>query len=266
MEMDGKNCFIIMPISDPPDYAAGHFSRVYKHLIKPACEKSGLNPVRADDVQKTNFIIIDILKRILSAPVAVCDLSSRNPNVLYELGIRHSFNLPVVLIKDTETPRVFDVQGLRTLDYDQSLRVDSVQNDVDQLSVAISTTIGSTDGINSIIQLLGITKAEITNKSSISPETAILLDGIREIGHRLTALEESGYHQTDKMEIRPQLFMLPCGEEVRVGEMLLDGSGGPKVGELIGLTDEGVIVMRNGEPFVIPPDDDLSARLTTIPF
>lgn len=90
-----KKCFVIMPISDSEDYTSGHFGRVYEHIIKPACELAGFKPIRADDIMTTNYIALDIIKNIIESEMAICDLSSRNPNVLYELGIRQAFNLPV---------------------------------------------------------------------------------------------------------------------------------------------------------------------------
>ena len=85
-------CFVIMPISDVDTYDKGHFGRVYEYIIKPACAAAGFRPTRADEVQATNYIVVDILRKILDAEMMICDLSSRNPNVLYELGIRQAFN------------------------------------------------------------------------------------------------------------------------------------------------------------------------------
>lgn len=97
--MENKNCFVIMPISDTDGYDKGHFNRVYEHLIKPACEEAGFEPIRADDTSKANMIMIDILQKILECDMAICDLSSRNPNVFYELGLRQAFNKKLFLLK-----------------------------------------------------------------------------------------------------------------------------------------------------------------------
>ena len=126
--MEGKRtCFVIMPISDAEGYEKGHFSRVYEHLIKPACEQAGFDPVRADDTSKANMIIIDILQKILECDMAICDLSSRNPNVFYELGFRQAFNKKTILIKDIKTAMPFDISGIRTLTYNENLRIDEVK-------------------------------------------------------------------------------------------------------------------------------------------
>lgn len=87
-----KTCFIIMPIADHDSYDKGHFDRVYEYLIKPACNKAGYTPIRADDSKASNMIMFDILKKIMECDMAICDLSSKNANVFYELGLRQAFN------------------------------------------------------------------------------------------------------------------------------------------------------------------------------
>ncbi len=157
-----RTCFVVMPISDAPTYDAGHFQLVYEHLIIPSCKKAGFEPVRADDVKVTNFIIIDVLKTIVTSDMVLCDLSSRNPNVLYELGIRHAFDLPVTLIRDLRTPRMFDIQGLRDIEFDESLRIDKIEQSIKQISTSLQQTARMEGGdVNSLIRLLAIPPAKL---------------------------------------------------------------------------------------------------------
>ena len=79
-----------MPISDVGGYAPGHFQHVYDNLIVPACKAAGFAPRRADETKSCNLIHEEILKDLLAAPMAVCDLSTRNPNVLFELALRQA--------------------------------------------------------------------------------------------------------------------------------------------------------------------------------
>lgn len=153
-----KNCFVIMPISDVEGYDPGHFGRIYEHLIKPACEAAGINPIRADEVQITNYIVIDILRQVLEADIVICDLSSRNPNVMYELGVRQAFNLPVTLIKDARTSSIFDIQGLRYIEYDENLRVDRTNAAIKSIAATLKNNLELKVGdVNSVVQLLGKT-------------------------------------------------------------------------------------------------------------
>lgn len=183
-----KICFIIMPIADINGYDNGHFLRVYNHLIKPACELAGFTPVRADDVSSSHMIVVDILKKIVESDLAICDLSARNPNVLYELGLRQAFNKKTVLIKDNKTENIFDVQGFRYAGYDSGLRIDNVKNEVTKLANALKETYNATDDINSIVQLLKIEPAKIEQKTELSEGDTILFRAINELTKKVEYL------------------------------------------------------------------------------
>jgi len=186
-----KTCFVIMPIADMDGYDAGHFTRVYEHLIKPACIKAGYTPHRADLVAASNYIIIDILRKIVESDLVICDLSGRNPNVLYELGVRQAFNLPTVLIKDHITPRIFDIQGLRCVDYGHSLRIDEVQKEQDSIRNAVAETAEKPNDFNSMIQLLGVSPAVLPQRVELSNDTSVILQSLKNISSRLAEIEAS---------------------------------------------------------------------------
>ncbi|QHI38955.1 hypothetical protein IMCC3317_43550 [Kordia antarctica] len=193
-----------MPISDNPNYSKGHFLRVYEYIIKPACILADFKPVRADDVLNTNHIALDILKRIIDSDMALCDLSTQNPNVLYELGIRQAFNKPVVLIKDSKTNRIFDIQGFRDLEYDENLRIDNVQDIVENLAEIIKVTFKEKDTqINSLVKLLGITPAELNGSTNISIETELILNNLSSIDKRLNNIENFSKPQTRDNNPKP---------------------------------------------------------------
>ncbi len=159
-----KDCFIIMPISDPTGYESGHFKRVYEDIIKPACNKVGLNPVRADDIAQTGMIHLEILQRLLNSSMAICDLSSHNPNVLFELGIRQAFDMPTVLIQDEDTKPIFDIAPLKYCQYRKSNLYREVIEDQDKLVGFLNKTTESMEKgeiANSIVKLLNINKASL---------------------------------------------------------------------------------------------------------
>ena len=72
--------------------------------------------------------------------MAICDLSTRNPNVLFELGIRQAYDKPVVLVQETGTDRIFDINGISCIDYDPSLIYRSVLDTQDKIANAIQET------------------------------------------------------------------------------------------------------------------------------
>lgn len=157
-----KDCFIIMPIADTDGYPQGHFKHVYDNIVSPACEMSGYNAVRADDVKATNLIHLDILKKLIEAPVSICDLSSRNPNVLFELGIRQAFDKPVVIIQEVGTPKIFDIAPLRYLEYSKDMKYHDVLKSQKELRDAIVATVAAgreIGNVNSIVKLLALSQS-----------------------------------------------------------------------------------------------------------
>jgi len=108
----GDSCFVMMPFVAPlGDY--------YTKIYKPAIEKVGLVPVRADtEIFGTGKIIDQIWSGINSAKVLVAELTSRNANVFYELGLAHALEKPVVLVSSNEDDVPFDLRHIRVIYYD----------------------------------------------------------------------------------------------------------------------------------------------------
>lgn len=193
-QKQNKDCFVIMPISDADGYDKGHFERVYEDIVKPAVGKTEFFARRADEVKETNFIHLDILKKLIDAPIAVCDLSSRNPNVLFELGIRQAFDKPVVLIQEKGTPKIFDIGPLRYLEYDKSMKYHDVlktQTALTEAIIATKTAEGQQGNVNSIVRLMALS----------NPATIPTLDGDNKEAFAIDVLQTQLNDMRKMMEI-----------------------------------------------------------------
>ncbi len=105
-------CFVMMPFAPP-------LGEYYQKIYEPAIRKAGLNPIRADhDIFGTGKIIDQIWSGINSAKVLIAELTKRNPNVFYELGLAHALRKPVVLVSSNEEDVPFDLQHIRVIYYD----------------------------------------------------------------------------------------------------------------------------------------------------
>ncbi len=277
-----KICFVIMPIADMDDYEIDHFNRVYKYLVKPACEQSGFKPVRADEVASSNYIIIDILQKILDSEMVLCDLSGRNPNVLYELGIRQAFNLPTILIKDIKTNKIFDIQGLRYTEYNHALRVDDVLRDTNLINQAlIETEQANGTDVNSLIQLLSVKPAVRPSSVELSNDTSVILSAVKDLANRISELESG---KTDESRIRIQDDVRRLRTKItKMIEPLGDGSyninnermdigdeifiNGTSVGVLADVDKTGIMIkQQNDDLFKISALDPKFQRISLIPF
>src|SRR4030081_3280727 len=103
-----------MPFAIP---VGGYFQNIYE----PAIQKAGLTAVRADaDIFGTGKIIDQIWSGINAAEVLVAELTTKNPNVFYELGLGNPLDKPVVLISSNEEDVPFDLRHIRVIYYDQA--------------------------------------------------------------------------------------------------------------------------------------------------
>jgi hypothetical protein len=190
------SCFVVMPISDTDPYPTGHFRRVYDHLIVPACKRAGFKPTLASEVKETNLIVLDILERLHASDMVLCDLSSRNPNVLYELGFRQAFNKPVTLIKDLITERIFDIAGLRDIPYDHTLRIDTTNGAIAEIAERMRATHEASEkeegGVNSLVQLMSVEEATVPKRKDVSQDTRLILNALEDLGDRVSAIELRG--------------------------------------------------------------------------
>lgn len=114
------HAFVAMPFGRKPgpDGTEVDFNRVYRELIVPAVEAAGLSAFRADEEQAGGSILADMFQELLIADLVVADLSIPNPNVWYEVGVRHALRARgVVLLFGGKAPSAFDLYTERKLRY-----------------------------------------------------------------------------------------------------------------------------------------------------
>lgn len=258
-----------MPISDVHGYESGHFARVYEHLLKPAIIAAGYSPVRADDAVKTDYIVVGIIQQIVDSEMVICDFSARNPNVMYELGIRHAFNKPVTLIKDRRTEKVFDIQGLRYTEYDDSLRIDSVQKDVSRITAAISETANAgAENLNSVVQLAGIKAAKVPEGQIVSPDTQLLLSALGALERRIDTVEGKGRSTVRYFHIEDDKVFFADGTKGEIGDSILNDDF-LIIGTLVDIHATGdkiFIRQESGQIAAYSAFSSKSKGLSTLPF
>lgn len=161
------SCFVIMPFTDPPGYSDGHFREVYEYIIEPVISSLKFKSIRLDNINSTNNIHVSLLQHLYISPIAVCDISSLNPNVLFELGFRQALNRPTVIIKDEDTKNIFDLSSISYIEYKKNLSISSVQKFKNQLSERIENTIRNPLD-SSLIALLSMSEKTRINNGEIT--------------------------------------------------------------------------------------------------
>jgi hypothetical protein len=104
-------CFVMMPFGS-------WFDRYYQDIYVPAIKEAGLEPVRADELFSTGSVVEQIWEQIGKARVLLADLTGKNANVFYELGLCHAAKKPVVFTSAAVDDVPFDLRHLRVIVYE----------------------------------------------------------------------------------------------------------------------------------------------------
>lgn len=125
--MSKQTCFVIMPIGDQAfpggTVTASDLKRRYDDLIKEALLRANptLEVVRSDEVAAPGAITSDIITRIMHSDYVLADVTYANPNVFYELGLRHACRLGTLIVRDKDGPETpFDIAHLRHYEYENT--------------------------------------------------------------------------------------------------------------------------------------------------
>ena len=176
-EENRKTCFVIAPIDEPGTETRERSDLVLEHIIRPAVEQRGFDAVRADDMENPGIITSQVIQQVLNADLVVADLTERNPNVFYELAIRHAIRKPFIqLVREGE--RIpFDISVTRTIFVDHTnlasaaearrkidAQIQSLESDPQNLDSPISTA----------IDLQRLRQSEIPQERSLAELLAVM--------------------------------------------------------------------------------------------
>lgn len=141
IENNENICGIIRPIAKMNDfYTFEHWNSV-KDIMERAIQKAGYTPLTVSDSKGSTTIHSSIFLNLYQNEIVVCDVSNRNANVMFELGMRIAFDKPVVIIKDDKTPFSFDTSHIKHLEYPSDLRFQVIEKFIDDLAQAIKDTV-----------------------------------------------------------------------------------------------------------------------------
>lgn len=113
-----RTAFYVAPIGDEDSEERKHSDLFLGSIIEPALEKFELDVIRADAIEQAGIITKQVIEYLLKSRLVIVDLSFHNPNVFYELAIRHMMRRPVVQVVRTADKVPFDINQVRTVRID----------------------------------------------------------------------------------------------------------------------------------------------------
>lgn len=182
--------FVISPFGEP-------FDTYFTHIVKPALEECGLYAIRGDSLYRPTTIVDDIWQGIREAKLLIAELTDRNPNVFYELGLAHAISKPVILISKSIDDVPFDLRSIRVLVYDK-----------DHPDWGNKLRLSLTKAIKEVLQS-PTSAIPTTFKVAVKPvvpeeaETAFRLEALEAMVHRLADGLDAGSFGTYVEQVDP---------------------------------------------------------------
>lgn len=188
-----RNCGLIMPISSLDGCHADHWSEV-KSIIVEAVESIATPPFRTrlvSDADESGVIQKRIVQNLYNSDVVVCDVSGKNPNVMFELGLRLAFDKPAVIVKDDKTDYSFDTAVIEHIPYPRDLRFTKIVEFKKRLADKVSYTYKASvdDPIHSpFLKSFGQFHVASLAQSEVSPDKMII-DMLADVQREMQAMK-----------------------------------------------------------------------------
>lgn len=125
-EQKNLKCGLVMPISAIDGCSEGHWDEV-RLIIKEALTDTPFSVELVSDSNEIGIIQKRIVQNIYDNDLVICDVSAKNPNVMFELGLRLAFDKPAIIVKDDKTNYSFDTAPIEHLEYPRDLHYHTIQ-------------------------------------------------------------------------------------------------------------------------------------------
>lgn len=172
-----KKCGIVMPIASMEGYPESHWKDI-KRIIESAIKEANFEARLVSDADDIGVIHKRIVQNLYDNPMIVCDISGRNPNVMFELGLRLAFDKPTIIIKDEVTPYSFDTSVIEHLSYPKDLRYHDIEIFKENLKDRIKKTYkayeSDPENYSTFLKNYGDFKAPLITEETISIDRYVL--------------------------------------------------------------------------------------------
>lgn len=147
-----KVCFVIAPIGEADSDIRKRSDQVLKHIVRPAASSCEYKVLRADEIEKPGMITSQVIQHVVNEQLVIADLTGWNPNVFYELAIRHAIRKPVIQLINKGDRIPFDVAGSRTI-YIDLHDLDSVETAKQEIITQVRALEADTTAIETPISV-----------------------------------------------------------------------------------------------------------------
>ncbi|MBL4585789.1 MAG: hypothetical protein JKX84_01830 [Flavobacteriales bacterium] len=180
-----KVCFIISPLGSEKSDTRRKADGLIDSAIRPVLSKLGFEVKAPHDIAASGSITKQVIELLLEAELVIANLSELNPNVMYELAVRHAKRLPVVSLAENGTKLPFDIADQRTIFYDNDMF--GAETLKPQLRKAVEEALTDSEPDNPIYRVI-----EHQVLKSVEPESdaqAVILKYLDELSQKVDAIK-----------------------------------------------------------------------------
>jgi hypothetical protein len=159
--MAQKKCFVVMGFGEKTDLATGRtldLDKTYRIIIRKAVEEAGLECIRADDIKHSGLIDVPMYELLLEADIVIADLSTANPNAIYELGVRHALRPhTTIIMAESQFKFPFDLSHIVIRPYEhlgKGIDAEHAEKVREELKAAITKLLAQPDVDSPVYQFL----------------------------------------------------------------------------------------------------------------
>lgn len=198
-------CFVIMGYGKKTDPETGktlNLDQTYKNIIEPAATNSGYICIRGDEIQESGVIDKSMYAMLVHAELVIADISTYNPNAIYELGIRHASRpFSTIILKEDESRIPFDLNHNKIFHYNHmgdDIGADEAKRCVRELELLIAAVSKNKDVDSPLFEHLNsVTPNELSDEDYIG-----IIREIAEKQEHVFALNEQAKKERDSGEFK----------------------------------------------------------------
>ncbi len=194
-----SSCFVIAPIGEEESETRKRSDKMLKYVIAPVAEERGYEAVRADQISEPGLITSQVIQHVADDDLVIADLSERNPNVFYELALRHALKKPLVQLMAKGERIPFDVAGMRTIEIDIN-DLDSVESAKESLGEQIEAVEKDPESIDTPISF-AFDLQQL--RQSENPEERSLADVVAALSELRSEVNDLERHISDPERLLP---------------------------------------------------------------
>jgi hypothetical protein len=195
---DDKECFFISPIGEEGSDERDRSDKVIEYILEEALAEYDYTVTRADHMDEPGSITNQVIQKTTDSDLVIADLTGHNPNVFYELAVRHATGEPYIQIIDSEESIPFDINDFRTVQY--GLDVEAADNAISRIAEQVSKLEEDGQEFSNPISQSANLESLLSSDNPEEQQLGKIAESVSRIDRRLNRIENQQSSENSNVE------------------------------------------------------------------